>query len=133
VAAQHESHRVGTFAGWFDQDDSGTAIISPYNDNARRSTKCLAVFSRSPRATTLTFENRCAVLLMQPFEEFLKADIGQDGFHVVKRVAKFIVAPRFVDKILARMTRGNDLGPAFAARDNMMAPRHNGPLTEYAF
>ena len=70
----------------------------------------------------MAFENRGAVLLVQPLEKFLETRVRQDGFHVVVSVPKFIVTPGFVDEILARMARGHDLRSALAARNNVMSP-----------
>src|SRR5690242_6332811 len=78
--------------------------------------KRLSVFSRSARSTTLASKNCGLVLLVQPLEKFLKTSVGQDGFHRVERVAKFVVTPRLVDEILTGMAGRHDFGAAFAAR-----------------
>jgi hypothetical protein len=69
---------------------------------------------------------------VQPVEEFLKTSIGQDGFDRVEGVTEFVVAPSFVNEILAGMARGHDLGSAFAPRHHMMSPRRDLPLAEDA-
>lgn len=82
----------------------------------------LSVFTRPSRPTALASENRGLLLFMQPLEEFLKASVGQNDFHSVKRVTKLIVAPSLVDEILARMAGRNDFCAAFAAWDHVMSP-----------
>lgn len=93
----------------------------------------LSIFPPSARAISLTFKYGGAALFVQPLEKFLKVSVGKNRFHGIKRVAKFVVTPGFVDEILAGMARGHDLGPVFATRNNVMPTRGNGSLTEYAF
>jgi len=80
------------------------------------------IFSGPAGPVALAFENRGAVLLVQPLQEFLESGVSEDDFNRIERVAKFIMAPGFVDEILARMARGHDLRSALAARNNVMSP-----------
>jgi len=71
------------------------------------------------------------VLLVQPLEESVESGIGQDASHGVESVPQFVVAPGFVDEVLARMTRRHDLGSTLAARDHVVAAGWNAPLAEH--
>lgn len=72
------------------------------------------------------------MLFVQPFEELLKTIIRQNDFDGVERIAQFIMRPRFVDEILAGMTRGHHFGPSLAARNHMMSPRRHLPFAKNA-
>jgi len=81
----------------------------------------------------MAFENRGAVLLVQPLQEFLESAVSEDDFNRIERVAKFIMAPGFVDEILAGMAGWHDFRSALAAWHNVMTACGYGSLTEYAF
>ena len=69
---------------------------------------------------------------MEPLEEFPNTAVGQYAFNGVESVAQFVVAPGFVDEILAGMACGNHLGAPFAPRDDMMSTRGDLTLAENA-
>jgi len=63
------------------------------------------------------------LLLVKPAKELLAARIALNHFDRVELVAQFVMRPRFVDEILARMASRSDASSAFAARDNMVPSR----------
>jgi hypothetical protein len=69
---------------------------------------------------------------VQPAKELLKSGICQDAFDRVEGVAQFVVTPGFVDKVLTGMARGDDFGPTFATRDDVVAARGHVPFAKYA-
>jgi len=72
------------------------------------------------------------LLLVKPTKELLEARIGFDLLNRVELVAQFIVRPRLVDEILARMAGRRDVPSSFAARHNMVPSRGHSPATECA-
>ena len=101
-------------------------------DCSFRQDVALPIFFRPPSSTTLASENRGFLLLIQPLEKFLETGVGQNGFHRVERVAKFVVTPGLVNEILARVARRHNFGPAFAARNHMMSTRRYFSFIEQA-
>jgi hypothetical protein len=77
-------------------------------------------------------KKRTLVLLVKPSQEFLETLIGKDFLHRVEGVAQFVVAPRLVNEILARVARRHDLLATFATRHHMMPSRGHLALAEYA-
>jgi hypothetical protein len=92
----------------------------------------LFVFARMTIAIAEGFEHGGPLLLVQPAEKFLKPCVCQNDFNGIKRVAKLVMTPRFVDEILARVARGNDFGAALAAWNDVVPARGYLALTEHA-
>lgn len=92
----------------------------------------LVIFAAGAPAIAPGAEHRTLVLLVEPAEKLLETFVGKNSFYRIERVAQFVMAPRLVDKILARMARGHDLLAALATRHHVMSSRRHFALTEYA-
>ena len=73
----------------------------------------------------------CSLLLpVKPTKELLEARIVLNLLDRVELVAQFVMRPRFMDEILARMAGRGDVASAFAARHNVMPSRGHPVLTQ---
>jgi len=72
------------------------------------------------------------VLFVEPAQELLIPGVSQDSLDRVESVPQFVMAPGFVDEVLAGMAGRRGFGPAFAARDDMVPSRGNLSLAECA-
>ena len=76
-----------------------------------------------PASVTPGSEECSFLLLVEPAKELLEPRIVLNLFDRVEFVAQFVMRPRFMDEILARMAGGSDVASAFAARHNMVRSR----------
>ena len=77
-------------------------------------------------------EERSLLLLVKPAKEFPKPRIRPNLLDRVKRVAQFVMRPRFVDEVLTRMAGRRDVTSTFAARHSVVPSCGHLPVAERA-